>query len=160
MPQAYLGLGSNLGDSAATLRAAFSELSIFFEGPRLSRLWRTKALYFEAQPDFVNAAMSGETRLSPRELLAAVNEVEARFGRDRSRELPKGPRSLDVDILLYGSLLLDEHDLVIPHPGLRERLFALLPILDLDPGLRDPRGGEPFSRIASALSAQGIYLLG
>jgi 2-amino-4-hydroxy-6-hydroxymethyldihydropteridine diphosphokinase len=160
MARVFLGLGSNLGDGAEILRAAFSELSLILGRARLSRLWRSRALYVGEQPDFVNAAAVGETALSPRELLAAVNAIEAGFGRDRSRERAKGQRSLDIDILLYGSLVLREADLVIPHAGLRERRFALLPLLDLDGDLLDPSSGEPYAAIAEALPPQGIYLLG
>jgi 2-amino-4-hydroxy-6-hydroxymethyldihydropteridine diphosphokinase len=159
MPRVYLGLGSNLGDGAATIRAAFAELSGLLGGARLSRLYRSRARYVEDQPDFINAAVLGETELSPRALLSAVNAIEAAFGRDRSREIIKGPRRLDIDILLYGSLILREKDLVIPHTGLKERQFALLPLLDLDAGLVDPLSGEPYSEIERGLSPQGIYLL-
>jgi 2-amino-4-hydroxy-6-hydroxymethyldihydropteridine diphosphokinase len=116
-------------------------------------------MYVVDQPDFVNAAATGETELSPRELLTAVNGIEARFGRDRCRERPKGPRTLDIDILLYGDLILDESDLVLPHARLKERRFALEPLLDLDSTLLDPMSGEAYSRILESLPAQGIYLL-
>jgi 2-amino-4-hydroxy-6-hydroxymethyldihydropteridine diphosphokinase len=159
MPRVFLGLGANLGDPASTLRAAFVELSHLLEGARLSSLWRSRALYYEEQPDFVNAVVVGETSLAPYELLAAINGIEARFGRDRAREIPKGPRSLDIDILLFGELVLEQRDLTIPHPRLGERLFALLPLLELEAGLRDPANGRPFSAIAESLPPQGIYLL-
>ncbi len=159
MARVYLGLGSNVGEGPATIAGAFASLSGILVRPRLSRLWRSKAMYVEEQPDFVNAAASGDTELSPRELLAAVNRIEAEFGRDRGRERLKGPRTLDIDILLYGSLVVDEPELRIPHAGLRERLFALLPLLDLDPGLADPRDGRAYAEIAAALPPQGIYLL-
>ncbi len=160
MAQVYLGLGSNVGDGEAIIRSAFAELAGFLDRARLSKLWRSRALYVTDQPDFVNAAAMGDTGLPPRALLAAVNAVEAAFGRDRARERPKGPRSLDIDILLYGSLVLDEPELVIPHAGLKERLFALLPLLDLDRSLLDPSSGEPYSNFAAALPPQGIYLIG
>lgn len=160
MAKAYLGLGSNVGDSAATIRAAFASLGTFLALSRLSRLWRTKAIYVTDQADFINAAAMGETTLSPRELLAAINAIEAFFGRDRSRERFKGPRSLDIDILLYDDLVLRETDLVIPHAALRERQFALKPLLDLDPCLRDPSSGEPYAAVLASLPPQGIYLLG
>jgi 2-amino-4-hydroxy-6-hydroxymethyldihydropteridine diphosphokinase len=159
MVRVYLGLGSNVGDGAAILRSAYAELSKLLANPRLSRLYRTKAMYVEDQPDFVNAAASGESSLSPRELLDAVNRIEAAFGRERERERFKGPRSLDIDILLYGSLIVSEPGLAIPHAGLRDRLFALLPLLDLDGSLRDPIGGEAYSELAAALPPQGIYLI-
>jgi len=154
----YLGLGSNLGDSADIVRKAFGELCLRLRRPRLSSLWRSRARYLTDQPDFVNAVAEGETSLSPRELLAMVNAVEAAFGRDRSKEIHKGPRSLDIDILLYGKKILAEADLIVPHPGLRERKFALLPLLELDPALADPVSGERFERILASLPSQGIYL--
>ena len=159
MPRVFLGLGSNKGDCVGTLRAAFSELSSLLEGASLSRFWRSRALYVECQPDFINAAAMGDTDLSPHALLSAINTIEAAFGRDRSRERPKGPRSLDIDILLFGSLTLMSPDLIIPHAGLRERLFALLPLLDLDRNLLDPLSGEAYATIAKALPPQGIYLM-
>jgi len=159
MARVYLGLGSNLGDSKAILLAAFEELSRLLEGARLSRFYRSKAMYLEEQPDFVNCAVAGETGLSPRALLNAINAIETQFGRDRSRGLPKGPRILDIDILLYDSLVVAEPDLLIPHPGLKERLFALLPLLDLDAGLRDPLSGLAYSQFSLLLPAQGIYLM-
>ncbi len=159
MVKVYLGLGSNVGDCAETIRAAFAELSAFLVDARLSRLWCSRALYIEDQPDFINAAAGGDCELSPRQLLAAINTIEQTFGRDRHRERKKGPRSLDIDILLYGSLILTEPELIIPHTGLKERQFALFPLLDLDPGLRDPVSGEPYKAINEALPRQGIYLL-
>ena len=160
MARAYLGLGSNVGDSAAIIRAAFASLETFLALSRLSRLWRTKAMYVTDQADFVNAAAMGETALSPRELLTAINSVETSFGRDRGSERFKGPRSLDIDILLYDDLVLREPDLVIPHAALRERQFALEPLLDLDPSLCDPLSGEPYAVVLASLPPQGIYLLG
>ena len=160
MARVYLGLGSNVGDSVETIRAAFAGLESFLAGSRLSRLWRTKAMYVTDQADFINAAAMGETALSPRELLVAVNSVEAGLGRDRGRERFKGPRTIDIDILLYGELLLRESDLCIPHALLRERRFALAPLLDLNPSLRDPSNGESYADVLASLPPQGIYLLG
>jgi 2-amino-4-hydroxy-6-hydroxymethyldihydropteridine diphosphokinase len=160
MARVFLGLGSNVGDGAASLRGAFSELSLLLSGARLSRLWGSKAMYVLDQPDFVNAAVSGDTDLSPRALLEAINGIEARFGRNRSAERFKGPRPLDIDILLYGDLVLREADLVIPHASLRERSFALAPLLELDPALVDPEKGDRYASVLEALAPQGIYLLG
>jgi 2-amino-4-hydroxy-6-hydroxymethyldihydropteridine diphosphokinase len=159
MARVFLGLGSNVGDGAATIRSAFAELAEILGKPRLSRLWRSRAMYVEDQGDFINAAALGETDLSPRELLASVNAIEERFGRDRGRERPKGPRTLDIDILLFGSLILHESDLILPHAGLKERRFALQPLIDLDPKLLDPETGESYSKILDSLPPQGIYLL-
>jgi 2-amino-4-hydroxy-6-hydroxymethyldihydropteridine diphosphokinase len=159
MVRVYLGLGSNLGEGSGTIRSAFAALSAILCEARLSRLWGSKPMYDEAQPDFVNAAASGTTALSPRKLLAAVHGIEASFGRVRIADRPKGPRTLDIDILLYGGLVLREDDLTIPHAALRERLFALEPLLDLEPELLDPISGLSYASIAASLPPQGIYLL-
>lgn len=159
MARVFLGLGSNVGDGIGIIRSAFNRLSDILSGPRLSRLWGSRALYVVDQPDFVNAAVTGVTDLSPLALLAAINAIEAEFGRDRKFERPKGPRSLDIDILLYGSSILAQADLTIPHAGLKERRFALVPMLELDRQLADPVSGEPYSKILERLPAQGIYLL-
>jgi 2-amino-4-hydroxy-6-hydroxymethyldihydropteridine diphosphokinase len=160
MARVFLGLGSNVGDGAAAIRGAFTELSGLLACARLSRLWGSKAMYVADQPDFVNAAASGETDLSPHALLEAVNRIEALFGRDRRNERFKGPRPLDIDILLYGPLVLREPDLILPHAGLRERAFALAPLLELDPSLSDPEKGDSYASVLEALPPQGIYLLG
>lgn len=159
MERVFLGLGGNKGDSAAIIRDAFADLRRILSGARLSSLYRSTARYYEDQPDFVNAAVEGLTDLDPEALLASVNAVEARYGRDRSREILKGPRSLDIDILLFGERLIVEPNLVIPHAGLRERKFALLPLLELDGSLLDPASGRPFASILASLPPQGIYLL-
>lgn len=158
--EVFLGLGGNVGDTAAAFRSAFRSLAAFLRDARISSFYRTRPRYLEDQPPFLNAVVSGRTLLGPRELLAAVQGVEAVHGRDRSREIRKGPRTLDIDILLYGDAVLDFPDLVVPHPGLPERLFALVPLLELAPGLVDPRTGTSFSELAAALPDQGIYLEG
>lgn len=147
-----------MGDTSSLLRSAFAEISGFLREPRRSSFYRTAPRYFLDQAPFLNAVVSGYTRLGPRDLLSAVQEIEAAHGRDRSREVSKGPRTLDIDILLYGTMVLDHPDLVVPHPGLPERLFALLPLLELAPDLRDPRTGRPYADYAAALPDQGIYL--
>ena len=159
MPLVYLGLGANLGDSAGTIRAAFQHLEALLGEARLSRLWRSRARYVVDQPDFVNAVACGLTDSSPRELLRSVNAIEADFGRDRGKEVAKGPRPLDIDILLYDDRLVVEPDLIIPHPGLAERKFVLLPLLELAPDLVHPATGEPLLAIVKSLPPQGIYLM-
>lgn len=160
MERVYLGLGGNLGDTARVLSEAAVELGRHLHRARSASLYLSAARYYENQPDFVNTVIEAETDLSPRELLAMVNEVEAAFGRDRSLEVSKGPRSLDIDILLFGQRIVAEDGLIIPHPGLRERKFALLPLVELSPGHRDPVSGSLYSRILADLPSQGIYLLG
>lgn len=160
METVFLGLGSNIGNSAATILDAFTDLGALLEGARISSLYRSAACYYEDQPDFINAVATGTTGLGPFELLAAVNAIEAKYGRDRQKELFKGPRSLDIDILLYGNHVVKEASLSIPHAGLKERKFALLPLVELDPGLVDPESGLGFLSILASLTPQGIYLLG
>ncbi|NLJ45068.1 MAG: 2-amino-4-hydroxy-6-hydroxymethyldihydropteridine diphosphokinase [Treponema sp.] len=147
-----------MGESAAVFRSAFRALGEFLRNPRLSSFYRTQPRYLEDQPPFLNAAVSGRTLLDPRQLLAAVQSIESAHGRNRSREVFKGPRTLDIDILLYGDAILSYPELVVPHPGLQERLFALVPLLELAPDLADPRTGRPFRDLAAELPDQGIYL--
>lgn len=134
---ACIGLGANLGDAAATLCAAFDAIAEL-AGTRLvaaSPLYVTPAWGLEDQPDFVNAAARVETALPPAALLEALLEIERRFGRDRSREQRWGPRTLDLDLLLYGDAVIDLPGLQVPHPRLHERAFALVPLADVAPEL-------------------------
>lgn len=153
-----MGLGSNIGDSARTIRAAFTELSHMLENPCLSSLWHSKARYYECQPDFINAVVSGFIDVSPKELLSSIHRIEARFGRNRNAEIDKGPRPLDIDILYYDGQLIVEPDLIVPHASLKERKFVLLPLLELSPELIDPATGEYYIDFLCELPSQGIYL--
>jgi len=157
MEKVWLGLGSNRGDSPAILKAATEELAAFLSECRHSGLWCSRPRYYEDQADFLNMAVCGLTELSPRDILRKINEIEAIFGRDRNTEIKKGPRTLDIDILLYGQKIVTESDLIIPHPGLAERKFALLPLLELDYDLFHPGLGISIRRLAAALPPQGIY---
>jgi 2-amino-4-hydroxy-6-hydroxymethyldihydropteridine diphosphokinase len=157
MEKVWLGLGSNRGDSSAILRAAVDDLKAFLSECRCSGLWRSRARYYEDQEDFFNMALCGMTDLSPRMLLDKIHRVEAGFGRDRSREIKNGPRTLDIDILLYGNKIITEPDLIIPHPRLAERKFVLLPLLELDYDLRHPGLDIAIQQLAAALPPQGIY---
>jgi 2-amino-4-hydroxy-6-hydroxymethyldihydropteridine diphosphokinase len=157
MPKVYLSLGSNRGDSPAILRAAVEALRGLLGGLRASNLYLSDPMYLRDQPAFLNLAVTGDCLLAPLELLDAIQGIEARFGRDRSRERSKGPRSLDIDILLYGDLVIDSDRLVLPHPRMAERKFALLPLLELEGGLVWPGGGGSLSDSLDALAPQGIY---
>ena len=144
MPRAYVGLGSNLGDREATIRAAVAELGAV-EGVDLvgvSTLVDTEPVGYTDQPRFLNGAAALETHLPPRELLDLLLAVEARFGRDRAAAPPQGPRTLDLDLLLYGGAEIDEPGLEIPHPRLHERAFVLGPLAELDPALEVPGRGS------------------
>jgi 2-amino-4-hydroxy-6-hydroxymethyldihydropteridine diphosphokinase len=121
-------------------------------------LYRTSPRYLFDQPDFLNLVLTGLVDIEPEELLDRTQKIEASFGRDRSRERPKGERTLDIDILLYGSLVLDTERLKLPHPGMLERAFVLVPLLELDPEVIHPGTAERFSDALPAVSDQGIYL--
>jgi 2-amino-4-hydroxy-6-hydroxymethyldihydropteridine diphosphokinase len=142
MPRAtvFLGLGSNLGDREAQLRRALAGLARrgMELGPR-SSLYETEPVGGPPQGWFLNAVARGETELSPEALLAACLEVEAEQGRVRAER--NGPRSIDVDILLYGDRVIDAPGLRIPHPRLQERRFVLEPLAELAPALRHPVSG-------------------
>ena len=136
MTLAYVGLGSNLGDREGTILAAAGRL-----GPhRLSPIVETEPWGYADQPRFLNAVAALETELPPRALLDRLLEVERELGRVRER--PRyGPRTIDLDLLLYGDAVIDEPGLTVPHPRLAERLFVLEPLFGLDPGLFVPGKG-------------------
>lgn len=142
---AFVGLGSNLGDSAEVLRAAARALDIAPQTRllRLSSLYRTPAWGVTEQPDFVNAVAMLETGLSAQHLLAAMFAIEREAGRARRADGSDrwGPRTLDLDLLLYGEAVIDEPGLHVPHPHLHERAFALVPLLEIAPDLVIPRCG-------------------
>ncbi|MEA2688118.1 MAG: 2-amino-4-hydroxy-6-hydroxymethyldihydropteridine diphosphokinase [Candidatus Eremiobacteraeota bacterium] len=131
MPRAVIGIGSNSGDAAAHVRRAFERLSEIGAVIARSPLYRTAPWGVTNQAPFVNAAAALDTVLDPRALLAALKRIEADEGRVATFRW--GPRVLDLDILTYGSVRLDEPDLVIPHARLRERAFALVPLAEIDP---------------------------
>lgn len=149
---AHVGLGSNLGDSINTVRAALDALAQLPATRllRASRLYRTPAWGLTAQPDFINAAARLETRLSPQELLAAMLRIERDGGRERSADGSDrwGPRTLDLDLLLYGDQVIDQPGLRVPHPHLHERAFALLPLLEIAPDTQIPGVGPARDALA------------
>ncbi len=130
MARAGIGLGSNLGDPAANVRAAIEALSEVGKVAARSRLYRTKPWGRVDQPDFCNAAAIVETQLAPRELLERLKALERRLGRKPSERW--GPRAIDFDILFYDDMSLDEPGLQLPHPRLLERAFVLVPLAEID----------------------------
>lgn len=141
---AFVGLGGNVGDAAATLRAAFEALDALPDTRllRASRLYRTPAWGRREQPDFINAAAKLATRLDARALLDALLDIERGFGRDRGSEEQRwGPRVLDLDLLLYADASIDEPGLRLPHPHLHERAFVLVPLLEIAPDVAIPGHG-------------------
>ena len=153
----WFSLGSNLGDRAAAIHEAFRRLGGVCEDLVLSSLYETEPMYVAAQPRFLNAVAAGTTRRAPRELLAVVHDIERSLGRNRSAEQRRGPRTLDVDILLYEGHLSDDPDLTLPHPRLAERAFVLVPLLELAPDLADPRTGEPYAAALARVGRAGVY---
>jgi len=141
--RAYVALGANLGDRERTLRAAVDALAAEdgIEVVAVSTLRETEPVGVGEQPRFLNGAAELETTLTSRELLARLLAVEQRFGRIRiSGE--HGPRTLDLDLLLYGDEVIDEPGLAVPHPRLHERSFVLEPLAELAPGLVVPGRGD------------------
>jgi 2-amino-4-hydroxy-6-hydroxymethyldihydropteridine diphosphokinase len=146
---AYVGLGSNLGDREATLRQALELLEVEpdIAVVAVSSFRETEPWGYADQPSFLNGACAVETELPPRELLARLLAIERAIG--RTREGPRfGPRTIDLDLLLYGAEAVDEPGLSVPHPRLAERRFALEPLAELDPDLALPDG----RRVANLLS--------
>jgi 2-amino-4-hydroxy-6-hydroxymethyldihydropteridine diphosphokinase len=132
---AAIALGSNLGDREAHLEFAFKGLSVLVVALQRSSDYET-APVGTSGPPFLNAAAVGETALAPPDLLRALLALETQRGRERP--YPRAPRSLDLDLVLYGDLVVEAHDLVIPHPRFRERRFVLEPLAEIAPGLVDP----------------------
>jgi 2-amino-4-hydroxy-6-hydroxymethyldihydropteridine diphosphokinase len=140
--RAYVALGSNLGDRERLLRAALRALET--TGVRVvavSSLRETDPVGYLDQPRFLNGVAAVETELGPRELLELLLAVERALGRKRDGP-PMGPRTVDLDLLLYGDLVLDEPGLELPHPRLHERRFALEPLAEVAPGLEIPGRGR------------------
>ena len=160
---ACVGLGANLGDAAATVRAAQQALDELPHTRLLaaSRLYRTAAWGKTAQPDFVNAAALIETALPARALLDALLAIERRFGRTRAADGSDrwGARTLDLDLLLYGRERIDEPGLHVPHPHLHERAFALVPLAEIAPDIDIPGYGRA-SDLVAAMVTGDIQALG
>ncbi|HVN62471.1 MAG TPA: 2-amino-4-hydroxy-6-hydroxymethyldihydropteridine diphosphokinase [Gaiellaceae bacterium] len=148
MARVHIGLGSNLGDREAALRGALELLGD--DVVAVSSFRETDPVGYLDQPRFLNAAAALETALEPRALLDRLLEVERELG--RTRDGPRfGPRTIDLDLLLYGDRVIDEPGLVVPHPRLAERRFALEPLAELDPDLVVPGLGRVSDLLARLL---------
>jgi 2-amino-4-hydroxy-6-hydroxymethyldihydropteridine diphosphokinase len=153
--RAYVGLGSNLGDRAAYLLLGLSAHSRLPETRllRLSPVYETDPVG-PPQPPYLNMVTELETALSPKGLLAEMLGIEKALGRERRERW--GPRTLDLDLLLYGDLVLEEAGLSVPHPRLHERAFVLVPLLDLLPEGRHPLLGQSFAELLASLDASSV----
>lgn len=148
MTRAAIALGSNLDDPEAHVNRGFDDIAALPDTRLLARskLYRTKPVGYLDQPDFINACALVDTTLAPRELLDGLLDIERRHG--RKREIPNGPRTLDLDIVLYGEQVIDEPGLTIPHPRAHEREFVLRPLRDVWPNFVIPAkaGTQPEAR--------------
>ncbi len=145
----FLGLGANLGDRRATMRAAVDGIRQLAVDVRVSALYESAAWGVTDQPTFLNAVARGRTELDPLDLLDGIQAIEHRLGRVRDRRW--GPRAIDIDILLYGDQRIDHPRLTVPHAYLTQRSFVLRPLADLAPGLTLPDGslvGELLTTVA------------
>lgn len=158
MPRAFVALGSNLGEPRQQIERAFAELDAL----PLTRLLARSSLYLSApigfaeQPDFINAVAEVETGLEPIKLLQALLEIEHRHG--RFRDFADAPRTLDLDLLLYGDCVLHQHGLTIPHPRMHRRAFVLLPLAEIAPQCLIPGCGK-VAELLPNVAAQSLEKL-
>ncbi len=159
MSRAYIGLGSNLGDRAALLASALVRLRSLGTVIAASALYETAPWGKVDQPHFLNAACVLETGLEPRALLAELGRIERELGRDRAREERWGPRAIDLDLLLYDERVVREGGLALPHPGLHERPFALVPLAEIAPEARHPLLQRQVGELAREVGGAGVRRL-
>jgi 2-amino-4-hydroxy-6-hydroxymethyldihydropteridine diphosphokinase len=150
--EVLLALGANVGNRRKTLRAAVERLGCWLTSLRASSLYLTAPRYVEDQPSFLNMAVCGRTMLSPFELLAVAQAIENGLG--RIREQRYGPRTIDIDIIYYGSTIITAPRLVIPHPLRAERRFVLAPLAEIAPDFIDPVTGLTVRAMLEALPVQ------
>lgn len=155
----YIGIGANLDDPRQQVETAIAELGQLpaTRLVRASSRYRTPPMGPQDQPDYINAVAELETGLAPLALLEALQGLEQRHRRQRGAQR-WGPRTLDLDLLLYGEESIDEPRLTVPHPGIAERAFVLLPLAEIAPDLAIP-GRGPVTRLCAAVSAAGVEKL-
>jgi 2-amino-4-hydroxy-6-hydroxymethyldihydropteridine diphosphokinase len=151
----YLSLGSNLGDRAANLRTAIGRLSRLGTVTAVSSFYETEPVEFTAQPWFLNCAVILDTEKMPKQLMKGILDLEREMGRRRLQN--KGPRSIDIDILLFGNAVVDTENLTVPHPAMHQRRFVLDPMVEIAPGVRHPVFKRTMRELRDALpSGQAV----
>ena len=158
MTVAYVGMGANVGEPRAQLLAAWDALGRLPQTQALARssLYRSAPIGYDEQPDYVNCVAKLDTDLDPHALLSHLQGIERDQGRARS--FKNAPRTIDLDLLLYGSIALSTPDLVVPHPRMHERAFVLEPLTELDPGVTIPGRGSA-AELLRACAGQRIERL-
>src|ERR1700704_668292 len=127
----YLSLGSNMGDPATNLNTAVAGLRALGDVVAVSSFYETEPVELTAQPWFLNCAVKLDTEKMPKQLMSGILQIERRHGRNRSQEPSKGPRSIDLDILLFGSSVIETEELTVPHAAMHERRFVLEPLAEI-----------------------------
>lgn len=155
-----VGVGSNRGPRARHLAAGRAAVSRLLSDLRCSRVYETVPVGGVEQPPFLNMCCVGRATVGPEELLAALLEAEGRSGRDRASELSGGPRTLDLDLLLYGACRADRRGLRLPHPRMAERAFVLAPLAELIPGANVPGTGRTVGELAREVGPRGVEPVG
>ncbi|HXM22819.1 MAG TPA: 2-amino-4-hydroxy-6-hydroxymethyldihydropteridine diphosphokinase [Terriglobales bacterium] len=145
----YLSLGSNVGDREGNLNTAVDRLRALGEVVAVSSFYETEPLEFTAQPWFLNCAVKLDTEKTPKQLLAGILEIEQQLGRRRGQQ--KGPRTIDLDILLFGDSIVEDRGLKIPHPATHERRFVLEPLAEIAPDARHPVFKQTIRQLRDAL---------
>lgn len=156
---AFIAIGSNLGDRAGNVKKAAALVADGVNASLLamSSLYETEPWGIKEQPAFVNAVMKVETGLTPSALLEHTKAIEDRMGRQRVQRF--GPRTIDLDIIFFDAIVMDENGLSIPHPRAAERAFVMVPLAEIDPGFVHPGLGRSAADIAAGLEKQGIKKL-
>jgi 2-amino-4-hydroxy-6-hydroxymethyldihydropteridine diphosphokinase len=153
----FIGIGGNLGDRVENITKAIDTLSPILFDFQCSKFYKTEPRDYFDQDFFLNIVVKGKTDLLPLEFLKITQEIENRGGRTRNNKIPKGPRLIDLDILLYGTLIIDSQVLCIPHREIKNRKFVLIPLLELEPELVEPESNIPYWNFLNTVGNQGVY---